>query len=176
MARKITPRHIAKTIEAEKVFKKPPRFNQVRSDNGDLMYPLNSAIPPEIYRLLDLGVETITRTIVEDATTPPVISLEAQAPILGANDYLREFIDLCADEFTRENQNRALGFHDQRAKSFISYEGTIYAVHEVDMSEGTTMEERMSMEMNRTRRSVLTRGYVMIKAEALPSILKIKGK
>ena len=173
MARRFTPRHKAKPEEARREVPKPARFNQKpKAETGDLMYPLNRNMPEGITPLLDLGVRMVERTITETAQQIPTISLRAIADVHGSNDVLANFIEGAADQLHRQNQSRAIGTHTFEYSSFFSYEGTVYAVVQIDIDEGEGLDH---VTVDGTRQRIPMRdGFITIRGEALPDIVKLK--
>lgn len=136
------------------------------------MYALNRTIPEGVVDLLSLGCASITRTITETAIDSPKISLRAICHVIGANDNLASFVSQCADQMHNDNQSAALGNFTMRYANFFHYEGTVYAVTQMDMDEGESVEYQTMHGV--TQRRSLANGYVTIIGEALPDIIKLK--
>lgn len=136
------------------------------------MHPLNRTIPEGVISLLDLGCSSIERTITESATDHPRIHLQAFASIAFANDVLSNFIAQCADQMSDSNQRSAIGNFSMQHTNFFHYEGTVYAVTQLDLEEGESVEH-ISLDGQVMRHS-LQNGYVRIIGEALPDIIKLK--
>lgn len=175
MARKVTPRHVAKQEEAAKPETRPRRFNQkIVSDNPNLMHPLNSDISDTISPLLSLGVVSVERRIVEKVNEFPTIHLTAYSIYPKyANTELANFLVRYAENSRNQAINLALGRDDlERYNTHVSYEGTLYLVTDVDINEPEYLEQ--SFVDGTTRRTLSRDGEVVLHCTADPAILKIK--
>lgn len=170
MARKIQPRHIAKEIEAKREVPKPPRFNQISSsDNENYMYPLNRDLT-DVPSALDFGVTEIHRTIVEKAGEPAKVGITLYLDAENATDAFAYFLDRIADATGNVN---SINF--DISQRVFSYEGTIYNVTQLEIPDREYIETN-TLSGERTLHPVGMRRHIIVVAEAVPEIIKIKGR
>lgn len=165
MARKITPRHIARASEAERKVPKPSRFNQKStSDNPNYMYPLNRSIPEGIPDAELFGAESVERCIRETINKGVDITITLTIDAESTNPALSIFLD---------NQGQPTGQSYAPRWEYFKYENTIYDTTEIILNEREDIEIH-TIDSSIPNTYTIQRPTVIIMGRAVPDIVKIK--